>query len=93
MTTLPLFLSGPEIAFIFFILIMVFGADKIPDLAKGLGKGLRGIKNATNDIKSEVMSNVNEQMKETGGVKENIQKQVDETKEEIKGITNSINSK
>ena len=33
---------------------MVFGADKIPDIARGLGKGMRTIKDATNDIKREI---------------------------------------
>ncbi|MCL4168235.1 UNVERIFIED_CONTAM: hypothetical protein GTU68_029519, partial [Idotea baltica] len=33
---------------------MVFGADKIPEIAKGLGKGMRSLKDATNDIKQEI---------------------------------------
>ena len=41
-----LFISGAEIAFILFIVIMVFGADKIPDIARGLGKGMKTLKNA-----------------------------------------------
>ena len=51
---LPLFISGGEIAFIVFILVMVFGADKIPEIARGLGKGMRQVKDATNDIKREI---------------------------------------
>jgi len=34
--------------------ILVFGADKIPSIAKGLGKGMRTLKDATNDIKGEI---------------------------------------
>ena len=37
-----------------FIVVMVFGADKIPGIAKGLGKGMRQLKYATNDIKREI---------------------------------------
>ena len=33
---------------------MVFGADKIPEIARGLGKGIRQVKDATNDIKKEI---------------------------------------
>ena len=33
---------------------MIFGADKIPDIAKGLGKGMRMLKDASNDVKSEI---------------------------------------
>ena len=50
----PLFISGAEIFFIFFIVVMIFGADKVPEIARGLGKGMRQIKDATNDIKSEI---------------------------------------
>ena len=49
-----LFISGAEIAFILFFVLLIFGADKIPEIARGLGKGMRQIKDATNDIKSEI---------------------------------------
>ena len=45
-TTL-LFISGGEIGFILLIVVMVFGADKIPEIARGLGKGIKQVKNAT----------------------------------------------
>ena len=53
-----IFISSTEILFILFIVVMVFGADKIPDVAKGLGKGIRSLKNATNEIKNEVSKSV-----------------------------------
>ena len=46
-----LFISGPEIVFIFFIILMIFGADKIPDIAKGMAKGIKKVKDATQEIK------------------------------------------
>ena len=49
-----MFISGAEIFFILFIVLMVFGADKVPEIARGLGKGMKQIKNATSDIKSEI---------------------------------------
>ena len=48
------FISGPEIFVILVIVVMVFGADKLPEIARGLGKGMRQIKDATNDIKREI---------------------------------------
>ncbi len=48
-----LFISGAEIFFIMFIVVMVFGSDKIPGIAKGLGKGMRQLKDATEDIKQD----------------------------------------
>ena len=39
---------------IFLIILLLFGADKIPDIAKGLGKGIRQVKDATQEIKTEI---------------------------------------
>ncbi|WP_029038357.1 Sec-independent protein translocase subunit TatA/TatB [Salinimicrobium xinjiangense] len=89
MQTLPLFISGAEIAFIMFILVMVFGADKIPEIARGLGKGMRSIKNATNDIKSEVMRSAEKNGMDTS-VGDDLKKEVDKVKEEIEEITGSV---
>lgn len=49
-----LFISTPEIVFILVIVLMLFGADKIPDIAREAGKGMRQIRNATNQIKHEI---------------------------------------
>lgn len=49
-----LFISGPEIFVILLIVVMLFGADKLPEIARGLGKGMRQVKDATNDIKREI---------------------------------------
>ena len=49
-----LFISGAEIVFIFFVVLLIFGADKIPTIARGLAKGITQVKQATNDIKSEI---------------------------------------
>lgn len=51
---MPLFISGPEIFIILLIVVMLFGANKLPEIARGLGKGMRQIKDATNDIKQEI---------------------------------------
>ncbi|MDR6966451.1 sec-independent protein translocase protein TatA [Flavobacterium arsenatis] len=47
-------IGGSEIIFIILIVVMLFGADKVPDIARTLGKGMAQLKNATNDIKSEI---------------------------------------
>lgn len=46
--------GGPEIFVILFIVLLLFGAKKIPDLARGFGKGIREFKDATKEIKKEV---------------------------------------
>jgi sec-independent protein translocase protein TatA len=46
---------GPtEIIFIFLAILLLFGAKRIPEIARGLGKGIREFKDATNDIKREL---------------------------------------
>ena len=47
-------IGGGELMFIMFIALMLFGSDKIPEIARTLGKGMAQLKNATNDIKSEI---------------------------------------
>jgi len=49
-----LFISGAEIFVVLVIVVMLFGADKLPEIARGLGKGMRQVKDATNDIKREI---------------------------------------
>ena len=52
-----LFLGGlgmPEILMILFIVILLFGAKKIPELARGLGRGIREFKDASKEIRSEI---------------------------------------
>ena len=39
---------------VFLVFLLLFGANKIPEMAKGLGKGLREFKKATDDIKREL---------------------------------------
>lgn len=39
---------------ILFVVLLLFGANKIPELARGLGKGMREFKDATNGIQREI---------------------------------------
>ncbi len=43
-----------EILIIFLILLVLFGAKKLPDLAQGLGKGIREFKKAVKDVGDDV---------------------------------------
>jgi len=52
---------GPwEILVILFVIILIFGGKKLPELARGLGLGLKEFKKATKDIKDEVESTTKE---------------------------------
>jgi sec-independent protein translocase protein TatA len=53
-------LGGPELIVIALIVLLLFGGRKVPELMKGLGKGIREFNNAKANIQSEI----NEGMKE-----------------------------
>ena len=58
-------IGGPEIIIILVVVLLLFGGKKIPELARGLGKGIRDFKNATEDSKlkddiKDVASEINE---------------------------------
>ncbi|MBC7919981.1 MAG: twin-arginine translocase TatA/TatE family subunit [Ferruginibacter sp.] len=47
-------LGGSEMLLIFLALLLLFGAKKIPELARGLGKGIRDFKEASKEVQSEL---------------------------------------
>jgi len=87
-----LFISGAEITVILFVVVMVFGADKIPEIARGLGKGMRALKNATEDIKHEITKSAEKQGIDTD-VTKNINEEIKKVKDEFDDITGSISRK
>ncbi|MFA7445902.1 MAG: twin-arginine translocase TatA/TatE family subunit [Flavobacteriaceae bacterium] len=87
-----------EIVLIVFVALMLFGAKNIPEIARTLGKGMAQIKNATNDIKSEIQKSAD--FKEFEEIKniakfdenpaENITKEIDKFKEDIEEMTGPV---
>jgi len=49
-----------EIVIIVLVILLLFGGKKLPELARGLGKGLREFKNAKRDIEKEVNNAVDD---------------------------------
>ena len=80
------FISGAEILVIFLIILLLFGADKIPDIAKGLGKGIRQVKDATQEIKTEIQKSDEKKGIDT----KEISDQIDSLKDDIDDLTGSI---
>jgi sec-independent protein translocase protein TatA len=56
-------LGAGEITLILMIVLIFFGAKKIPELARGLGKGIREFKDATKEIKNEIEEGVKDEKK------------------------------
>lgn len=67
-----LFISGSEIFIILIVVLVLFGAKKIPELAKGLGKGMREFKKATDDIKKEINDNSGDIVKDINEMKDDL---------------------
>jgi TatA/E family protein of Tat protein translocase len=54
-----LFLSGPDLMLILFIALLLFGGEKLPEIARGLGKGIRDFKEASEGVKREINNQIN----------------------------------
>lgn len=78
-----LFIGASEIFFILLIVLLFFGADSIPEIARGLGRGIYEIRRATQDIKNEITKSAQEVIE-----KEEIAEQAEtirKLKDEIEG--------
>ncbi len=53
-------LGGTEIILILALVLILFGAKKLPELAKGLGQGIKEFKKATRDVTDEIQNSVND---------------------------------
>lgn len=87
-----LFISGAEIAFILFIVLLVFGADKVPEIARGLGKGMRQIRDATNDIKTEITKSAEKEGIDLDITKD-VKKEIDSIKDNVEDFTGPVKRK
>ena len=80
------FISGAELVFVFFVVLLVFGADKVPDIARTLGKGMRQVRNATQNIKSEIEKSAEKQGLDTKQIEQDLK----EVKDEVENIAGSV---
>ena len=96
-------IGGGELVFIMFIVLMLFGSDKVPEIARTMGKAMAQLKNATNDIKSEIQKGAEANGFDqktlndlTGGINSEINKVktnlLGETSNTLTGITDTFTS-
>ncbi len=52
--------TGTEIMWIAIVLLVLFGAQKVPQLMKGVGQGIREFKKASKDVQDEVQRAIDE---------------------------------
>ncbi|MGI9159624.1 MAG: Sec-independent protein translocase subunit TatA/TatB [Saprospiraceae bacterium] len=58
-------LSGGELTVIFLIVLLLFGGNKIPELMRGLGRGIREFNNAKNSVEDEIRQGMRDAEKKT----------------------------
>lgn len=61
-------LGAGEIILILLVILLLFGAKKIPELAQGLGKGMKEFKKSLKDVEDE-LKNTDDEIKKTDGKK------------------------
>ncbi len=64
-------IGTPEMLFIVLAALLLFGGDKLPEVARGLGKGIRQFQDASEEVKREIHKNINE-------VKANIEESIEQ---------------
>jgi len=57
--------SGPHIILIALVVLLLFGGKKIPELMRGLGRGIREFKDAKDNVQREIEDHVNDDKKTT----------------------------
>lgn len=53
-------LSGGELIVVLVVILVLFGAKRIPEFAKGLGKGISEFKKASNEVTSEIQQAIDQ---------------------------------
>jgi sec-independent protein translocase protein TatA len=80
-----LFISGGELTVVLLVALFVLGPKRIPEVARGLAKAIKTVRNASNEIKREI-ADVAERQMEDSDLKNTIQ----ETKEAIDQAVDSV---
>ena len=83
-------IGGGELIFIMFIVLMLFGSDKVPEIARTMGKAMAQLKHATNDIKSEIQKGADANgfdSKSLSDLTGNITSEINKAKENLLGDT------
>ena len=79
-------IGGGELVFIIFIALMLFGADKIPDIARTMAKIMRQVKDATNDIKYEITKSADANDIDLKSISNNFTNEVDNIKQGFNNV-------
>jgi sec-independent protein translocase protein TatA len=85
-------IGGGELVFIILMAVMLFGADKIPEIARTLGKGMAQLKNASDDIKHEITKSAVENGFDVKALTSGFTKEIDDVKQGFHKMINDESS-
>ena len=71
-------LSFGELFLVFAFVLLFFGANSIPKIARTLGRGIRQVKDATQDIQNDIRKSASDITKETNKIESDIKKTLDQ---------------
>ena len=77
-------ISGGEFLIVALIFLLFFGPNKIPEMARAAAKGIKMVKNATNDIKREILDSTDD------STLTEVKSTLEEGKEAFKEVADSI---
>jgi sec-independent protein translocase protein TatA len=80
-------IGGGELILIIFIALMLFGSHKIPEIARAMGKGMAQLKNATNEIKSEIQKGA-----EANGMNTSMKELTSTFSDEVEKVKSNLDS-
>jgi sec-independent protein translocase protein TatA len=84
-------IGGGEFIFIILIVLMLFGAESIPNIARTLGRGIRQIKDATQEIQRDIAKSTDNPLKDireaAQDIKRDITSSIDNPVNEVKQVT------
>lgn len=81
-------LGGTEWLVIFFAVLLLFGGQKIPELMRGIGKGLREFNAARSNIEAELREGMREADRKHEEERKRLQAQLEEKERQLKQLEN-----
>lgn len=83
-------MSGGEILLIFLAILVLFGADKMPGIARSIGRGMREFQKAADEIKSELVNSTSDLRDEVNNIRSDIQDNISQTSDTLKDTKDEI---
>lgn len=83
-------IGGGELLLIMVVILMLFGSKNIPEIARTLGKTIAQIKNATNEIKSEIQKGASENGLDINSITGGITEEIENAKQNMNNALNPV---